>query len=199
MSTRLTTAVETGLLQATLPVSVSTVNGTKLTTYVCVTYTVYCRSQWPRGLSHELSSLARTLGSWVRNPLKAGMSVCAFILCSCYFMRRSRPCDGLITDPRSPYRLYKEITKPKKWPGPTKDCRATDEWLINIRILLLFYYYCSTALFSALAPIPVSRSYTQSVGILGRGISPSQGFYPHTQQHEHRINAHTDTHASSGT
>jgi hypothetical protein len=27
------------------------------------------RSQWPRGLVHELSSPARTLGSWVRIPL----------------------------------------------------------------------------------------------------------------------------------
>jgi hypothetical protein len=32
------------------------------------------------GLRHELSSLARTLGSWVRIPLKACMSLCAFIL-----------------------------------------------------------------------------------------------------------------------
>jgi hypothetical protein len=42
------------------------------------------QSQWPRGLRHELSSLARTLGSWVRFPLKSWMSVlCAFILCLC--------------------------------------------------------------------------------------------------------------------
>jgi hypothetical protein len=40
------------------------------------------RSQWPRGLRHELSSLARKLGSWVRIPHKAWMSVLfAFILC----------------------------------------------------------------------------------------------------------------------
>jgi hypothetical protein len=39
------------------------------------------RSQWPRGLRHELSSLARTLRSWVRIPFKAWMSVsCEFIL-----------------------------------------------------------------------------------------------------------------------
>jgi hypothetical protein len=39
------------------------------------------RSQWPRGLRHELSPLARTLGSWVRIPLKTWLSVlCAFIL-----------------------------------------------------------------------------------------------------------------------
>jgi hypothetical protein len=42
------------------------------------------RSQWPRGLRHELSSLARMLGSWVRIPLKTRMSVmCAFTLCLC--------------------------------------------------------------------------------------------------------------------
>jgi hypothetical protein len=42
-------------------------------------YGLHRRSQWPRGLRHELSSLGRTLGSWVRIPLKAGMF--AFILC----------------------------------------------------------------------------------------------------------------------
>jgi hypothetical protein len=39
------------------------------------------RSQWPRGLRHEPSSFSRTLGSWIRIPLKEWMSVCAFILC----------------------------------------------------------------------------------------------------------------------
>jgi hypothetical protein len=43
-----------------------------------------CRSRWPRGLRHELPSLARMLRSWVRIPLKVWMSVCAFILCLCY-------------------------------------------------------------------------------------------------------------------
>jgi hypothetical protein len=32
--------------------------------------------------------------------------------------------------------------------------------------------------------------YTQSVGLLGGGISQSQGRYIHTEQHKHRINAH---------
>jgi hypothetical protein len=36
------------------------------------------RSQWLRGLSHELSSLSRTLGSWVRIPLK-GIDVCVCV------------------------------------------------------------------------------------------------------------------------
>jgi hypothetical protein len=48
-------------------------------------------------------------------------------------------------------------------------------------------------------PWPLFRFFiffTQSVGILGRGISPSQGRYLHIGQHKHRINA--DIHASSG-
>jgi hypothetical protein len=46
------------------------------------------RSQWPRGLRHELPSPARTLGSRVRIPLEAWMFVCvlfriyAVLLCS---------------------------------------------------------------------------------------------------------------------
>jgi hypothetical protein len=36
------------------------------------------RSQWPRGLRHKLSSLTRTLASWVRVPLKAWTSVCVY-------------------------------------------------------------------------------------------------------------------------
>jgi hypothetical protein len=39
--------------------------------------------------------------------------------------------------------------------------------------------------------------YIQSLGLLGRGIIPSQGRYLHTEQHKHRINAHTDIHTSS--
>jgi hypothetical protein len=33
--------------------------------------------------------------------------------------------------------------------------------------------------------------FTQTVGLLGRVISPCQGRYLHTAQHNHRINAHT--------
>jgi hypothetical protein len=40
--------------------------------------------------------------------------------------------------------------------------------------------------------------FTQTVGPLGRVISPSQGRYLHRDQHKHRINAHTDIHALSG-
>jgi hypothetical protein len=33
--------------------------------------------------------------------------------------------------------------------------------------------------------------FTQTVGLVGRVMSPSQGRYLHTGQHKHRINAHT--------
>jgi hypothetical protein len=38
-------------------------------------------------------------------------------------------------------------------------------------------------------------SFTQTVGLIGRVISPSQGRYLQTGQQKHRINAHTDIHA----
>jgi hypothetical protein len=51
----------------------------------------------------------------------------------------------------------------------------------------------SKALCWALAAFSVSSSFTQSVGLLGRGISPTQGRYLHTGQHKH-----ADIHATSG-
>jgi hypothetical protein len=81
-------------------------------------------SQWPCGLRHELSSLARRLGSWVRISPKEWMSVtCIFVLCVCYSACRYRPCDGLIPCPRSPTTVY-SIKKLKSGQGPTKGCRA---------------------------------------------------------------------------
>jgi hypothetical protein len=39
--------------------------------------------------------------------------------------------------------------------------------------------------------------FTQTVGLLGQVISPSQGRYLHTGQYKHKINAHTDVRALS--
>jgi hypothetical protein len=53
--------------------------------------------------------------------------------------------------------------------------------------------YLSMSLQPFVGPWPLFEFldlFTQSVGHLGRGISPSQGRYLHTGQHEHRINAH---------
>jgi hypothetical protein len=50
------------------------------------------RSQWPRCLRHELPSLALTLGSWVRIPLKAWMfcvCMCSFCVCVILCLGRS--------------------------------------------------------------------------------------------------------------
>jgi hypothetical protein len=78
------------------------------------------RSQWPCGLTHELSSLIGKQRSWVRILLKAWISVCAFILCLCCPVYRKRPCDWLITRPRSPTVCVKKITILKKRPGCKK-------------------------------------------------------------------------------
>jgi hypothetical protein len=74
---------------------------------------------------------------------------------------------------------------------------TTDSILTNIgtgvltkfKWYIFFSLYGSTAL-RTLAVLSVSWSYTQSVVLLGRGISPSQGRYLHMEQHKHRINAH---------
>jgi hypothetical protein len=60
--------------------------------------------------------------------------------------------------------------------------------LVLLRLLLLSLLLYSPLL--DLGRFSVSWSYIQSVGLLGRGISPSQSLYLHTEQHEHRINAH---------
>jgi hypothetical protein len=46
-------------------------------------YIMMSWAQWPRGLRHELSSPAQTLGSWVRIPLWH-RCLCVFILCLYY-------------------------------------------------------------------------------------------------------------------
>jgi hypothetical protein len=64
---------------------------------------VFSRSRWPRGLGHELSSLARTLWSWVRISHRAWMfDVCAFLrVCVVLYLGRGLG-TGLIPRPRSP-------------------------------------------------------------------------------------------------
>jgi hypothetical protein len=88
----------------------------------------FCESQWPRGLRHELSSPAQTLGSWVRIPLKAWMPVriySVFVL-SCMQVEALRR-----DDPPSKefYRLCKRSRNWKSSQGPTKGCRAMDGWM----------------------------------------------------------------------
>jgi hypothetical protein len=73
----------------------------------------YCRSQWPRGLSYELSSPAQTLGSCVRIPLEAWMSVflySVFVL-SCWQVAALRRADP---PSKESYRLCRRSINWKK-------------------------------------------------------------------------------------
>jgi hypothetical protein len=66
-------------------------------------------------------------------------------------------------------------------------------------LYIIYYYYGSTALCRALPAFSVSWSYTQSVGLLRRGITPLQGLYLRTEQQKHRIKTHnTDINSLSG-
>jgi hypothetical protein len=60
-----------------------------------------CRSQWPRGLRSG-SSAACLLGSWVRIPPGAWMSVS----CECCVMSGRGICDELVPRPEESYRLW---------------------------------------------------------------------------------------------
>jgi hypothetical protein len=51
---------------------------TLVDTYLSERNLLHCRSQWPRGLRHEMSLPAWTLGSWVSIPLGAWMFVCFY-------------------------------------------------------------------------------------------------------------------------
>jgi hypothetical protein len=62
-----------------------------------------------------------------------------------------------------------------------------------IALIYLCMYVCiygSTVLLLDLGRFFSFFIHTQSVGLLGRGISPSQGRYLHTGQQKHRINAY---------
>jgi hypothetical protein len=60
------------------------------------------------------------------------------------------------------------------------------------------FIYGSTVLLLDLGRFFSFLIHTQSVGLLGRGISPSQGRYLHTEEHKHRKKTHTDIHTLSG-
>jgi hypothetical protein len=57
----------------------------------------------------------------------------------------------------------------------------------------LFFIHSSMALQPFVGPwrlLQFRNFFTQTVELLGRGISPPQGRYLHSEQHTHRINAH---------
>jgi hypothetical protein len=73
---------------------------------------------WPHGLRHEPSSLVRTLGSWVRNLLKAWMHVrlfCVCVLCvGSALATNSSPVQGVLP---TMYRIKKRKKRPR-YTGP---------------------------------------------------------------------------------
>ena len=89
---------------------------------------IFCikdRSQWPRGLRRR-SAAARLLRLWVRIPPGAWMSVC----CECCVLSGRGLCDGLITRPEEPYRLWCDVlcdleTSRMRRPWPTGGAVAT--------------------------------------------------------------------------
>jgi hypothetical protein len=93
--------------------------------YLWIRRRILRRLEWPRSLRHELSSSAQTLGSWVRIPLEAWMSVCVysvFILSGVQvaaLRRADPPCE-------ESYRLYKKMKKMKSGQGPTEGYRVID-------------------------------------------------------------------------
>jgi hypothetical protein len=102
---------------------------------------ILCRSQWPRGLRHEMFSLTRTLGSWVWIPIKAWMSFCIYFMfvLSCVGMG---PCEDLIPRPR----------------GPT-DCLRLRNWSETKRF--------TDALYSKLGAAGIKVEIDRSVHVIG--------------------------------
>jgi hypothetical protein len=64
-------------------------------------YFSWSRSQWPRGLRRR-SAAVRLLGSWVRIPPVVWM----FVSCTVFVLSGRGLCDGPITRPEEPYRLW---------------------------------------------------------------------------------------------
>jgi hypothetical protein len=90
------------------------------------TFSVKCsiqrRSQWPRSLTHELSSPAQTLGLWVRITFEALISVIysVFVL-SCVQVAALRRADPR---PRRPSDSVKRSRNWKSGQGPSTGCRT---------------------------------------------------------------------------
>jgi hypothetical protein len=79
------------------------------------------RAQWPRGPRHELSSLARTLESWVRIPHKAWMLVCDYSVLFCVLAADIRRADPR---PLSPTHCVIGFRNRKSGQGPTEKLQS---------------------------------------------------------------------------
>jgi hypothetical protein len=92
-----------------------------------------CRSQWPRGLRHELSSPTRRLWSRVRIPLEPWMSVCVYsvyvVLCVGSGLAT---CWSLVQGVLPTVYMIKKL---KSGQDPTKGCTAIDRWITDHLVL----------------------------------------------------------------
>jgi hypothetical protein len=87
-----------------------------------------------------------------------------------------------LTAPAAPPRRFDSVTRAPPSNYTLHFCASSSQ-------VTFFFCYGSTALVG-LGRFFSSLIYTQSVGLLGRVLSPSQSRYLHTGQHKHRINAH---------
>jgi hypothetical protein len=73
-----------------------------------------------------------------------------------------------------------------------RDSKGFWRWCITLRIIAFSDFVHSPVFYLSmtLQPSWTLASFSVSVGLLGGGISPSQGRYLHTEQHENRTNAH---------
>jgi hypothetical protein len=140
---------------------------------------VYGRSQWPRGLRHELPSLARTLGS---NPTH-GMDVCVSLICYLLYVGSGlatgwSPVQGVLPT------VYRN-KKLKKRPKSNKDCWAIDlmDWWITA--LQTFDSFFSFLIFYTIGRTPWTGD--QPAARLLHAYMTAQTEW-----------THTDIHSSSG-
>jgi hypothetical protein len=100
-------------------------------------------------MKYELSSPVQTLGPWARIPLEAPMSVCVYsvfvLSCVCRSLATGwSPVEGVL-------HIVHRVTRLKKsGQGPTKSCRAIEEWMSEIawqplRIQRLCLIICYTS------------------------------------------------------
>jgi hypothetical protein len=87
------------------------------------------------------------------------------------------------------------------WGITTFCCPEMDQkkrlWLVNMAttITVLLFRQLPLSIYGSTALVDLGRFFSflihkQSVRLLGRGISSSQGRYRHTELYKHRINAH---------
>jgi hypothetical protein len=92
------------------------------------------------------------------------------------------------------YRVMQTSLDPVGWIGGHK-YSVTKSICFSYPYVKVKALALTLSIYGSIALVDLGRffsflTYTQSIGLLWRGISPSQSRYIHTEQHKHRINAH---------